>query len=764
MTRDQQVASEALFTMIAGSEPRLSMLKPWYRTLVETIDKWYKAEGNQGVTRAKEILHAGWLNILFGENPQLEFVKSTGGVPNLVVPLVERVKSLTRTPRLMSAVLSLVRITDLWSGKPDESTVLRSLTTIATPVLPRTAARVIQEFHLFLETILSTPAYDGVPFIKALRGPLVFPNEELKNVLFVRKKGPHGPLTENAHLDLVCLRRCKTSKGTRLWDEVMYLQLLECEYQEKPHLWKPSAAFTADGRPNDLEAFSDEQLLTGLAKGQKLSKCPGKLSLKYEKSGKVRVIAMPDYWTQYTLRPLGDWLRNVLRSLQSDATFDQASAIPKIVQWQKSGRTVYSFDQSSCTDLFPMDLQTVILESRFDSRLAQSVRTVLTDREWEITLPKSKVSKQLKWSVGQPLGVYASWPLMAVAHHLLVQFASWRCTPIKSRWKPFDDYVICGDDIVIGSYAVANSYLRLVKALGMKINKSKSYISGGKTGKVPTSEFAKMVVWNTNLLYPLKPKQIMASIQDWRLAVPILWELHNSKRWGLSLGKIHQLINRFYLLGSRYLKFLLTVPHNLGGCGVRDSTSLKSRFSDFIKTGSEIHPLLYYIARRIRSRLLALRGKASKEAILGAKAKRVARIPGYTLLEEEVFLLHPLRESLTYLSEKQAKLPPMLKRPVLSLEDLVVEIIVDGLDHYKSILFGQVTPGPSPWDDPDIDTRRHANTWRKVLDKPKHFAIPTSQVLASAGIRSEDEVDASAELQLQRVVEVVDMLKPLGEL
>lgn len=53
----------------------------------------------------------------------------------------------------------------------------------------------------------------------------------------------------------------------------------------------------------------------------------GKLSLRYESAGKVRVFAIVDYWTQSLLRPMHNALFRILKNHPSDATFDQEGKV-----------------------------------------------------------------------------------------------------------------------------------------------------------------------------------------------------------------------------------------------------------------------------------------------------------------------------------------------------------------------------------------------------------------------------------------------------
>jgi len=716
MKRDIRIASEALFTIVTTCEPRLVPMKPWYETLVRTIDKWAKSEGNQGVARAKKILSQAWLAILGKRTQQLDFVRTVDGVPELAMDLVKRVKSLRRDSRLMSAVLSLVRVTDLWLGEPDKATIDQSLKVIEESRLPVRARSVIKQFGDFLADLMSG-AFDHYELVRRLKEPLRL-TSEAEFHLHSTKKGPNGALSENAHLDVLTLRRCIVQNGslgtkpTNLLEEVTLMSSKLAEYIPG---WKSSET--------PLNKFSDEELLKGLPSGRKdAAAVPGKVFLKFEKSGKVRLVAAPDFYTQQACQPLGKWLFNVLDGLPTDCTFDQRSAIPKICRWHDEGRTVYSFDQSSCTDLFPVDMQIELLARRFDRSLAESVKTVLTNREWELTYPKTKVSRKLKWSVGQPMGIYASWPLMAVCHHLLVQFASWRCTSLKQTWKPFEDYAICGDDIVIGSVRVADSYLKLVRDLGMKINMSKSHISGGKTGIEPVSEFAKVTVWKGQPLYELKPNQLRASIRDWRLAIPLLWELHDRSRWGLKLAPLKRIIRSFWPRYTRFLDYLLTAPHELGGCGFRDGIRMWDKFRTTISGGSHIHPLLYFLCERVRSRLL----RGIEKAPHGDKA------PSWINLDEAAMRQHPDFLRASYQSRLYKPRRSLFRDDrVPPITEIVTNVILNGWSWYGQYLIDEsITSEPTAFvgEDRKATVRRLGNLWAKALTEKGHKRLTINEM------------------------------------
>lgn len=98
----------------------------------------------------------------------------------------------------------------------------------------------------------------------------------------------------------------------------------------------------------------------------------GKLALKPEAAGKVRVFAMVDIWTQSALYPLHLWLFDLLSRIPNDGTFDQTASVKR--GWEKARVSGCSFgyDLSAATDRLPMSLQIEVLSQFFGADLANS--------------------------------------------------------------------------------------------------------------------------------------------------------------------------------------------------------------------------------------------------------------------------------------------------------------------------------------------------------------------------------------------------------
>jgi len=82
----------------------------------------------------------------------------------------------------------------------------------------------------------------------------------------------------------------------------------------------------------------------------------GRLAFLPEAAGKVRTIAIVDYWTQRLMKPVHDWMASVLSVLPTDGTFDQEAALRTYVLETKEVKCHYSIDLKAATDMIPIDL------------------------------------------------------------------------------------------------------------------------------------------------------------------------------------------------------------------------------------------------------------------------------------------------------------------------------------------------------------------------------------------------------------------------
>jgi hypothetical protein len=214
----------------------------------------------------------------------------------------------------------------------------------------------------------------------------------------------------------------------------------------------------------------------------------GKLSVKEEAAGKVRIFALVDAWSQWALNPLHALIFEILREVPMDGTFDQLKPLSRLDQT----KGLYSLDLTAATDRLPIALQKELLIGIFDKSFATAWAALLVDRSYGFyALGYEKYHGQYRYAVGQPMGALSSWAMLALTHHFLVQAAAWMSgrVPVGTLYT---NYAVLGDDLVIGNKDVKDAYLLILKSLGMEVNISKSIISDRGTAL----EFAKRTFFN----------------------------------------------------------------------------------------------------------------------------------------------------------------------------------------------------------------------------------------------------------------------------
>jgi hypothetical protein len=151
----------------------------------------------------------------------------------------------------------------------------------------------------------------------------------------------------------------------------------------------------------------------------------GQLSCKEEAAGKIRVFAMVDIWTQSVLKPLHDFLFSILKSIPNDATFDQNAAVERCFTKARKSGCSFGYDLSAATDRLPVRLQVSILSSLIGRPAARLWAELLVNRDYYLNHKKGQVMEtdSFRYSVGQPMGALSSWAMLALTHHLLVQYA-----------------------------------------------------------------------------------------------------------------------------------------------------------------------------------------------------------------------------------------------------------------------------------------------------------------------------------------------------
>jgi len=230
----------------------------------------------------------------------------------------------------------------------------------------------------------------------------------------------------------------------------------------------------------------------------------GRLGLKYEGGGKIRMFTIVDSIRQSCLRPIHNWAMALLRRIPQDGTFHQTRPLDLLMEKVNYSGNIYCYDLSSATDRFPARLQREVLTWAFGPDASAAWLRIIRGRPFDVPWKrKGRKGSVTAFRVGQPLGAYSSWPVFALTHHLIVQY----CAGAPSSGKWFDRYALLGDDIVIADKGVADRYLEIMERIGVKISIPKSLVS--HTGCV---EFAKRFRMGKVDLSPISFKSVFTLI------------------------------------------------------------------------------------------------------------------------------------------------------------------------------------------------------------------------------------------------------------
>lgn len=264
----------------------------------------------------------------------------------------------------------------------------------------------------------------------------------------------------------------------------------------------------------------------------------GSLGFIQERGCKLRVVANAFRHHQMALGPLGDLVYGILRELRWDCTFDQQKGQEFIQNSLSQGKTVFCYDLSNATDRFPLSVQVHLMEDVIEQiektdkaepsrnsakgrRDADEATVCVEDLKDSLLLFKSLArglwyspllgrysqNNYVRWTRGQPLGLYPSFGIFALTHGNMVR-------AIERGLGLSDTFRILGDDIVINHPEVAERYREMMDAFECEISEAKSVISdsvGEFAGKILTiDDDVTPLKWsNFNVSSPFRPVEIL---------------------------------------------------------------------------------------------------------------------------------------------------------------------------------------------------------------------------------------------------------------
>lgn len=216
----------------------------------------------------------------------------------------------------------------------------------------------------------------------------------------------------------------------------------------------------------------------------------GEIHFLQEPGGKLRSVASPLRIFQEVLYPLGQSIYEIVRSLPWDCTFDQSKALPHIQSHLRQGGQVSSVDLSSATDHFPLSLQVEALKGIFFEEDWDHIDLFI---EISRGLWKSQIG-DLRWTKGQPLGLYPSFGSFTLTHGLLLLHLA--------GGDYHNQFFVVGDDVVILDENLKQQYIAVLDQMCCPWSEDKS-LSSNKL-----AEFAGKIITPTKVIPQLKWRKL----------------------------------------------------------------------------------------------------------------------------------------------------------------------------------------------------------------------------------------------------------------
>lgn len=287
--------------------------------------------------------------------------------------------------------------------------------------------------------------HDFVSFLRSKENPYANLPKKFRvgRILFhsSTKAGPNGPAMMNSLLDIFPMEQGYRETLVKIIDII------------------------DQSSPLKVPLTDDELINSRLSSGKLV---PRKICPINDKEGKVRLIAIPDYWTQAVMKPIHQGINTLLKSLYTDCTYNQ-NHFKDALDPYFNGQTFYSIDLKSATELMPSNWQAEVLKWVSEStELGDLWLSLMTEYPWS-----REDDSPLYFKRGQPMGVYASWPLMALTHHLIYRWSLIKCGILELT----EPYFLLGDDMLIIGDKNFKAYQWGIEQTKMILNKEKTFSS-----------------------------------------------------------------------------------------------------------------------------------------------------------------------------------------------------------------------------------------------------------------------------------------------
>jgi len=414
-------------------------------------------------------------------------------LPRILRPIILHIKKSKSYPfiRLIFSALYITRCIRL-EGEISTQTIE------AGPGFTRTPSLMREEIRLFLQDIGVNSNHLGyVP--KSIR---------FKQFHMTSKSGPNGHALWTSFRDYMSLTRRQKASIKILAGEKLHnlMNKFSDLYKQVPLFFEKYCA-------------------------RKSTLTSRRLAKIVDKEGKIREVAIGDYYSQAALLPLHNYLLRRLNRIRQDCTQDQIKLFYSLEN--SIGSSYHSIDLTAFTDRFPMVLIREIFDVWFGQEFAEAWETIM------IEAPFDYKGRKISYGTGNPMGLYSSWASTTLAHHFLLWLA---CKRVNLNWKR-SRYMLLGDDIVIANDRLSNAYKEILTEWDIGFNVSKTHDS-------PYGfEFAKQIRLHKENVSPFPLSALYERRTEAITSLGIILQEIRYKKWNSELMSV---LEDYYLLVMKW--------------------------------------------------------------------------------------------------------------------------------------------------------------------------------------------------------------------
>lgn len=285
----------------------------------------------------------------------------------------------------------------------------------------------------------------------------------------------------------------------------------------------------------------------------------GLIGVTQEVGGKARFFVSVHPAFQHYLTPLQNAVKARAKMDPNSFAFNQDKGRRWVRDSLKKG-TVWSYDLSDATNMFPLSLQLAWLIRDCQKGLLSysQLNTFHSVCRDEFMLSEEirnlADADTLRFTVGQPLGLLPSAMVFHLSHIYLLRGLEVKLYGSNAGKRRRFGVVL--DDVVITDKALALAYEALMDSIGVPINRSKSVVSNR------LAEFLGRVITPTTIIELTKQTRIT---------------LRNVTEYARTFGS--RVLNELPLGLSSKIKDVLALPESLGGAGLGNGASMVKRIA-----------------------------------------------------------------------------------------------------------------------------------------------------------------------------------------